>query len=56
MRGNTLAVVVANRHHEELSSLVETDRVFFATRHWAGGVLEAIEHYDFFGACRSPEP
>ena len=56
MRGNTLAVVVANRHHEELSELVETDRIFFATRNWAAGVLEAIEHYDFFGACRSPEP
>ena len=26
MRGNTLAVVVSNRHHEELSQLEDTDR------------------------------
>ena len=56
MRGNTLAVVVANRHHEELSELAETDRIYFAERPRAGGILEAIEHYDFFGACRSPVP
>jgi len=56
MRGNTLAVVVANRHHEELSDLDETeDRIFFAKRPFAGGILEAIDHYDFFGACRAPE-
>ncbi|HEC72771.1 MAG TPA: HAD-IIB family hydrolase, partial [Methylophaga aminisulfidivorans] len=30
MRGNTLAAVVANRHHEELSQLVDTDRIYFA--------------------------
>ena len=28
IRGNTLAVVVANRHEEELSALVDADRVF----------------------------
>jgi sucrose-phosphate synthase len=54
MRGNTLAVVVANRHHEELSDLTEAERIFFATRPFAGGILEALEHYDFFGACRAP--
>ncbi len=47
MRGNTLAVVVANRHHEELSSLVDVDRVYFARKPHARGVLEAVEHYDF---------
>ncbi|MBC8424128.1 HAD hydrolase family protein, partial [bacterium] len=55
MRGNTLAVLVANRHHEELSDLAEAERIFFATRPFAGGILEALEHYDFFGACRAPE-
>ena len=49
IRGNTLAVVVANRHEEELSQLVELDRIFFATRSHANGILEAIEHYRFFG-------
>jgi sucrose-phosphate synthase len=51
MRGNTLAVIVANRHHEELSELVEQERIYFAERLHALGILEAIEHYDFFGEC-----
>lgn len=50
MRGNTLAVVVANRHHEELSKLIDQERIFFASRPFAGGILEAIAHYDFFQA------
>jgi sucrose-phosphate synthase len=52
MRGNTLAVVVQNRHHEELSPLANMDRIYFARQPNAGGLLEAIEHYDFFGGCR----
>ena len=55
MRGNTLAVVVGNRHHEELSQLVDQDRIYFAGRDNAYGILEAIEHYDFFDACKVPE-
>ena len=55
MRGNTLAVVVANRHHEELSELTEQDGIYFAERPHALGILEAIEHYDFFGACGVPQ-
>ena len=54
MRGNTLAVVVANRHHEELSRLAELERIYFAHAGYASGILEAIEHYDFYGACRLP--
>jgi len=56
MRGNTLAVVVENRHDEELSQLVEVDRIFFSEEHHAAGLIDAIEHYDFFGSCRAPEP
>jgi sucrose-phosphate synthase len=48
MRGNTLAVVVANRHHEELSHLVNSDRIYYAKQAHALGILEAIEHFDFF--------
>jgi len=55
MRGDTLAVVVANRHHEELSELSGNRDIFFATRPHAAGILEAIEHYDFFGECKVPE-
>ncbi|NNJ94541.1 MAG: HAD-IIB family hydrolase [Halobacteria archaeon] len=54
MRGNTLAAVVANRHHEELSQLVDQERIYFAGQPHALGILEAIEHYDFFNACQVP--
>ena len=49
MRGNTLAVVVANRHHEELLTLPSRDRIYFAKLPYAAGLIEAVEHYDFFG-------
>ena len=48
LRGNTLGVVVANRHQEELSILGDTEHVYFAEQSHARGILEAIEHYDFF--------
>jgi sucrose-phosphate synthase len=48
MRGNTLAVVVGNRHKEELSDLADVPRIYFARKPYAAGILEAIEHYDFF--------
>jgi sucrose-phosphate synthase len=54
MRGNTLAVVVANRHHEELSQLTDTQGIYFAEAPYAAGILEAIEHYRFFDACQVP--
>ncbi|MGA7181067.1 MAG: HAD-IIB family hydrolase [Thiobacillaceae bacterium] len=54
MRGNTLAVVVANRHHEELSNLAEVERIYFAKAGHARGILEAIDHYDFYGTCMVP--
>jgi sucrose-phosphate synthase len=56
MRGNTLAVVVANRHDEELSGLTDIDSVYFAEKAYAAGILEAIEHYDFYMGCRIPVP
>ena len=48
LRGNTLGVVVANRHREELSILGDTGNVYFAGQSHAKGILEAVEHYDFF--------
>ncbi|MGY6277080.1 HAD-IIB family hydrolase [Methylomonas sp. MgM2] len=48
MQGNTMAVVVANRHREELSKLYEAERIYFAQQPHALGIVEAIEHYDFF--------
>jgi len=54
MRGNTLAAVVANRHHEELSQLIDVDRIYFSSQPNAEGILEALEFYDFFATCRDP--
>jgi sucrose-phosphate synthase len=48
MRGNTLAVVVANRHDEELSHLTDVGDVYYAKQSYARGILEAIDHFDFF--------
>ncbi|MCF6202509.1 MAG: HAD-IIB family hydrolase [Methylococcaceae bacterium] len=55
MRGNTLAVVVGNRHQENLSDLEDHKRIYFANQAHAGGILEAIEYYDFFNTCKVPE-
>lgn len=54
MRGNTLAVVVANRHNDELRTLAEVERIYFAKAGYAKGILEAIDYYDFYSACRVP--
>jgi len=51
MRGNTLAVVVANRHDEELSQLIETDQIYFTQKPYAAGILEAIHYFDFLDTC-----
>ncbi len=48
MRGNTLAVVVENRHYEELSQLEDLEQIYFAKQDHALGILEAIDHYNFF--------
>ena len=55
MRGNTLAVVVGNRSHEDLSQLVDQERIYFASKDYASGILEAIDYYDFFHSCKTPE-
>jgi sucrose-phosphate synthase len=54
MRGNTLAVVVGNRHHEELSELSAQERIYFAEQPFAAGIMEAAAHYDFLKACTPP--
>ncbi|MCF7967558.1 MAG: glycosyltransferase [Methylococcaceae bacterium] len=55
MRGNTLAVVVENRRHDELiTTLADVERVYFAKAGFAQGILEAMDYYDFYGACEAP--
>ncbi|MCP9800152.1 HAD-IIB family hydrolase [Synechococcus sp. RedBA-s] len=48
LSGNTLGVVVSNRHQEELSILSENEQVYFASGAHCWGILEAIRHYGFF--------
>jgi len=55
IRGNTLAVLVANRHNEEISDLIDLDRVYYAKNPYAAGILDAIEYYDFFQTCKVPD-
>lgn len=55
IRGNTLAVVTADRHDEELTSLVDIERVYFSKQPHAAGLLDAMEYYDFFNRCRMPD-
>ena len=55
LRGNPLGAVVTADGKRELPELTDLDRVIFTRARGPGGVLEAIEHYDFFGACEVPE-
>lgn len=48
MRGNMKAVVVGNRHEEELSELADVEKIYFAKQSYAAGIIEAVEHFDFF--------
>jgi sucrose-phosphate synthase len=49
--GNTLGVVVGN-YSRELERLRGRPRIYFARGRCAWGVLEGLEHYDFFNAMR----
>ena len=51
LNGNTLGVVVGN-HSAELEVLRGRERIYFADNNHAWGILEGIEHYDFFGSMR----
>ena len=48
LRGNTLGVVVENRHLDELSGLANIEKIYFAKRQHAAGILEAMDHYELF--------
>ncbi|NIR32378.1 MAG: HAD-IIB family hydrolase [Gammaproteobacteria bacterium] len=51
LTGNSLGVVVGN-FSEELGKLRNRSRIYFAEAWYARGILEGIEHYDFFGRIR----
>jgi len=48
LKGDLLAVVVAN-HSSELEPLKGLNRIYFAKRNYAGGIIEGIKHYNFLG-------
>ncbi|BAZ39260.1 sucrose phosphate synthase [Calothrix sp. NIES-4101] len=48
LAGNTLAVVVGN-YSPEITKLRGYPQIYFAEGDYAWGILEALEHYDFFG-------
>lgn len=51
MLGNTLSVVVANRHQEELLDLANIQPIYFSDRQFAAGIIDGLNHYDFFNLC-----
>ena len=53
LNGNTLGVVVGN-YSPELEHLRGVPRVYFAAAQYAWGILEGIDHYDFFGEITLP--
>lgn len=55
MRGNALAAVLANRSQEDLSQLIDIDRIYFTKASYEEGILEALAYYDFFNRCAPPE-
>ncbi|MDQ6950866.1 MAG: HAD-IIB family hydrolase [Mariprofundales bacterium] len=56
MRGAMRAVVVANRHEEELSELTDGEQIYFADHGHAAGIMEAVAHYDFFNTLQASPP
>lgn len=51
--GNTLAVIVGN-YSRELNRLRGKPHVYFADGEHAEGIIEGIDHYDFFGNIHIP--
>jgi len=51
LNGDTLGVVVGN-HSPELESLRDRDRIYFAEGHYAWGIIQGMEHYDFLNSIR----
>ena len=46
LRGDTRGVVVGN-YSKELEKLRGSERIYFAEKHYANGILEGIQHFGF---------
>jgi sucrose-phosphate synthase len=55
LAGQTLAVVVGN-YSKEIAKLRGYPQVYFAKGEYAWGILEALDHYDFFGKLSPNRP
>ncbi|TVP68446.1 MAG: HAD-IIB family hydrolase [Nodularia sp. (in: Bacteria)] len=55
LSGNTLAVIVGN-YSPELEKLRGYPQIYFAEGHYAWGIMEALDRYDFFGTLSKTEP
>jgi len=53
MRGASLAVIVKNRHREELKDISEGQKIYFSEQSFSAGIIEAIEHYDFLNQIQN---
>ncbi|MEB3340024.1 HAD-IIB family hydrolase [Okeania sp.] len=51
MLGNTLSVVVANRHQEELSKMTEIEPIYFSEKQFAAGIIDGLNYYNFLALC-----
>ncbi len=54
LSGETLGIVV-NNHSPELNKLRGRERIYFANKEYAAGILEGMDHYDFFGSMQPPK-
>ncbi|HUX82297.1 MAG TPA: HAD family hydrolase [Halothiobacillus sp.] len=54
LRGHTLGAVVLPEGKAQLPGLLGLERVVFSKAPYATGIRQAMDHYDFFGACRLP--
>lgn len=53
--GQTLGVVVGN-YSQEIEKLRGLPQIYFAKGHYAWGILEALDYYDFFGNLSQKQP
>jgi sucrose-phosphate synthase len=53
--GQTLGVVVGN-YSQEIEKLRGYPQIYFAQGHYAWGILEALDYYDFFGGLSQKQP
>ena len=51
LSGNMLGVIVGN-YSKELKKLRGKPRIYFAQKPYAAGIIEGIEHYQFFGQIK----